>query len=345
MEIINRERKNVIDILKGIGIFLMVFDHVGWGSVIHTYIQSFHMPLFFIVSGYLWHEKPLTICVKKRIQKLLVPYILYGLFYLIPWKLWNQFGLVYSDYRESILAVLFFPNNNVGMSMVSPLWFLICMFWTDILYSLVNKIVNRKWIKCIVIAIIAIIGTFFSSLDLSMLPLSIEPVATALVFYFVGDCLKERSELVNLTLRNTSLLFIVSVVFVFCNNCIDMRSARYHIVPLYFLNGILGTVIYWNIANYISMMKGKVAEIIKGTLMYLSINSIVFLAMNRFFIIIWQNVINSTIKLDTLWMKIFRNGIIFALTMLCCTILNQIFSCKKEFLKHIKKDLKIYFYL
>lgn len=48
-----KTRSVELDILKGIGIFLMVFDHVGWGGAVHTYIQSFHMPLFFIVSGYL----------------------------------------------------------------------------------------------------------------------------------------------------------------------------------------------------------------------------------------------------------------------------------------------------
>ena len=58
-------RNQEVDILKGIGIFLMVFDHVGWGSTIHTLIQSFHMPLFFIASGLLWHsQKPMDIAKK-----------------------------------------------------------------------------------------------------------------------------------------------------------------------------------------------------------------------------------------------------------------------------------------
>ena len=42
-----------IDILKGIAILLMILDHCfGWGQGIflHSVIQSFHMPLFFIVG-------------------------------------------------------------------------------------------------------------------------------------------------------------------------------------------------------------------------------------------------------------------------------------------------------
>lgn len=52
----NEKRFLELDILKGIGILLMVFDYVGWGMTIHTYIQSFHMPLFFIVSGFLYKK-------------------------------------------------------------------------------------------------------------------------------------------------------------------------------------------------------------------------------------------------------------------------------------------------
>lgn len=47
-------RNRSIDVLKGIGIILVVFNHVSWGKGVFTYIQSFHMPLFFVLSGYLW---------------------------------------------------------------------------------------------------------------------------------------------------------------------------------------------------------------------------------------------------------------------------------------------------
>ena len=66
-----RERNKELDLLKGIAVFLMVFDHVGWGKAVHTYIQSFHMPLFFIVSGYLWKDGQ---SIEKVIKKGLRPF-------------------------------------------------------------------------------------------------------------------------------------------------------------------------------------------------------------------------------------------------------------------------------
>lgn len=51
------KRLEYIDIVKGIGIFLMVLGHSyseDNASLIIKWLYSFHMPLFFIVSGVLY---------------------------------------------------------------------------------------------------------------------------------------------------------------------------------------------------------------------------------------------------------------------------------------------------
>ena len=49
-----QERKKYIDILKGIGIFYVILGHVTHTSFLFRYIYSFHMPLFFFISGMLF---------------------------------------------------------------------------------------------------------------------------------------------------------------------------------------------------------------------------------------------------------------------------------------------------
>lgn len=46
-----KKRDSVIDIAKGIGIFLVVFGHVPLPMDLITPIYLFHMPLFFFLSG------------------------------------------------------------------------------------------------------------------------------------------------------------------------------------------------------------------------------------------------------------------------------------------------------
>lgn len=51
------KRDNVIDVAKGIGIVLVVFAHINFTEPIQFFIYSFHMPLFFIISGVLFTKE------------------------------------------------------------------------------------------------------------------------------------------------------------------------------------------------------------------------------------------------------------------------------------------------
>lgn len=54
----NNNRDNTFDIIKGIGILLVIIGHLAHGyGVLIPIIYTFHMPLFFIVSGYFYKEK------------------------------------------------------------------------------------------------------------------------------------------------------------------------------------------------------------------------------------------------------------------------------------------------
>lgn len=51
----NRMRNSQLDILKGIGISLVLVGHVSRNGVLNNWIYSFHMPLFFFISGALYY--------------------------------------------------------------------------------------------------------------------------------------------------------------------------------------------------------------------------------------------------------------------------------------------------
>lgn len=53
------ERNKQVDIIRGVAILLVVLEHALGTSdnFFAKIILSFHMPVFFILSGYLAHEK------------------------------------------------------------------------------------------------------------------------------------------------------------------------------------------------------------------------------------------------------------------------------------------------
>lgn len=76
-----------LDILKGIGIILVVVGHmIGNQLYIRPWIYAFHMPLFFMLSGYCFniakHPQLLPFAV-SRVWTLLVPCVLYTVVSLV----------------------------------------------------------------------------------------------------------------------------------------------------------------------------------------------------------------------------------------------------------------------
>lgn len=71
-----------IDALKGFGIILVVFAHYNLPATLDTYIFSFHMPLFFFISGFLFnfvkYTGSATNFVKGRFRSLIVPYFAFA---------------------------------------------------------------------------------------------------------------------------------------------------------------------------------------------------------------------------------------------------------------------------
>ena len=48
----NVRRIEYMDIFRGIGIILMIMGHIWFGQIFDTFKAAFHMPMFFIISGF-----------------------------------------------------------------------------------------------------------------------------------------------------------------------------------------------------------------------------------------------------------------------------------------------------
>ncbi len=91
-----KDRDATIDIAKGIGIFLVAAGHSeAWASMgakwIGTAIFSFHMPLFFFLSGcFLPIRKSFLTVTGRRATGLLLPYITIIPLYILDHNEWNR---------------------------------------------------------------------------------------------------------------------------------------------------------------------------------------------------------------------------------------------------------------
>lgn len=94
-EVLANKRNKFIDFVRGIAILFVLWGHAIQYSCLETFdcfdnkvflfIYSFHMPLFMMVSGYLFYvsftKRPLKELLIHRTQNLLQPIIIWGLIY------------------------------------------------------------------------------------------------------------------------------------------------------------------------------------------------------------------------------------------------------------------------
>lgn len=82
---VRKERDIAIDLAKGICIILMVAGHTGAPEWLGRTIYLFHMPAFFVVSGYLFNKQNLVTpksYVKRKFKGLYWPFVFWSLLFL-----------------------------------------------------------------------------------------------------------------------------------------------------------------------------------------------------------------------------------------------------------------------
>ena len=155
-------RDRAIDVAKGLGMLLVMFAHTNYGEPLLTIIYSFHMPLFFILSGMLFSDRRYPTFRSffiRRLKTLMVPFFIYaGITLLFSClAVWQRDGLN-SAYPITMLKMLvktFAARGARDFDFNAPIWFVPCLFLTECLYYFVNKIKKTPLFIAAVTAVFA----------------------------------------------------------------------------------------------------------------------------------------------------------------------------------------------
>lgn len=124
-------RRTEFDILKGIGILLVMLGHaIPQTGFAHNLIYGFHMPLFFFASGIFFRVKPLKEGILKDIKTLMIPWMTFS-FFLVLCSLLLKFM---SDGE----GPLFRPLDEDCWILYHTIWFLPCLFLTRTFYRIAS---------------------------------------------------------------------------------------------------------------------------------------------------------------------------------------------------------------
>ena len=144
MNRMDNRRSDVIDIVKGILITLVVIGHYEKGAV-HDIIFFFHMPLFFIISGYLIESSKLKSegYLRKKSESLLIPYITYMVFEVVFVKKSLGIENTIRDYVRLLWG---------GRAIAGVHWYITCFLMALIVFSFLVKRYPENIVKGLILA-------------------------------------------------------------------------------------------------------------------------------------------------------------------------------------------------
>lgn len=176
-----------VNIAKGIGIILVVIGHhqppdtpTYFINLTHA-IYKFHMPLFFMLSGYLFIGVDLQSYanhIKKKIRRLLYPFISVAILFAVIKYFSGLFITLYHPLTLNELKEFFICPVN---SFAPMLWFIEVLLIIYIVYPLINNLFNNK-------VLVFVTSTFLYSISAPQL-FCLNNVFQSLPYFALGTLL------------------------------------------------------------------------------------------------------------------------------------------------------------
>lgn len=258
-----------MNIAKGIGICLIVLGHSfseESNSTIRSFVYLFHVPFFFIISGYFFKKQyidnPARLLV-SRIKSLWVPFFYWSVFFILFHNfLFTIFVYsqdvsfsgssiqIYSflDISEKLIKLFFFKGSE---QLLGAFWFLPCLFFTIIIFLIVNlfsKKINSKYIVVALSSLLFFCGNllFFLDVKIPVISYDIRLYCITTFLYYIGFCYKKYENFVPMKFGLAAfsfliLLFVNELNFIKIDSIYStVGSLRYSILYLV-VTPILGT--------------------------------------------------------------------------------------------------------
>lgn len=344
----DHRRNEVIDIMKGMCIFFMIYGHLTSISVLHhNIIYSFHMPLFFFLGGYLskntYRIQDFFKYSINNFKRLLVPYFITMLIIsLWTWRyeiLKLRFNLNIYPIINMIWGSGDFYNSSYGVLYIGPLWFLFSMFIVRetffLIYTFFNLHIKNNYIFKYTLVSVSLLISIFSICIYNFIqpiPWNIFPGLAALIFYSIGWFVK------NTNVRWYIKLFVaLSWPFAAYMGGVEMRACFYDWPIINFLGALGGIVIIYELSSFIYNFTSNnfVLHKIKKILEWSGRSSLAILCMHSFDImggvsLYVITLLSIVIPCNLSWMVVLLN---FLIPIFFTYVIYKIPFLKKIFIK------------
>lgn len=306
---------STISVCKGIGIILMVIGYSGCPKLLHDFIYLFHMPLFFIITGYLFKElyldSPLYF-LKRKIHGLYRPFILSNLIVLFAYFLYDILTNSYQNsviYIISCLKIICFTGQ---LDILGSLWFLKTLFFSNvIIYILIYITYKNKWVTWfpLFVALILLILGYVIFVFKGQVIYDIQREFITPILLLIGIMFKR----VNFLLKSKYFILIISfavILFASLFFTFDIAGSQIYNPIIFLFISIIGFYLVYGISAKLNKIK-LLIFIGNNTLPILILHQIGFYSL--YIILNNNNMTFHKLQNNTYWILYSIYAIVFSL--------------------------------
>jgi len=243
-------RLSVFDILKGIGILLVIICHT-FMKEIGPYITAFHMPLFFIVAGYFYKQNSFIVHLRKDFRRLVIPY----LFICIATMFIASVQESRTNHAVSIVTDVLYGCGT-------PAWFLLGLFGSRAIFNRVLCLCPNRYI--IVSLVISSIPLAISLNDELPTTLSFFSSICGVIFVAIGFYVKHHHVL-ELLDSHRIIAITLSVLFWLNTSIFGAVDLHYSVFKLWiidYLGACGGTYLCYSVSRFVDLNTTKLKTIL-----------------------------------------------------------------------------------
>jgi acyltransferase len=202
-----RERVLGLDVARVLGLGAIVASHTWSGRPVDVFLFSWNVPLFFVLSGYLWRRgRSVAEEIRKRSRSLLVPYIAW---YLIVAGTWFTYrSLTDARFRWSGAAETLLGGAHAGRPF-SAYWFITALFFACVLLRALERF--PTWVPWLVGAV-ALGACYRDRSAVADLPWSVGTAVACMLFILIGMELRKNRRSVRAPALTGAVLVVIGLL-------------------------------------------------------------------------------------------------------------------------------------
>lgn len=170
-----------LDLVRCLGVLAIVAGHVWMSELTLEVFYTWHVPVFFFLSGYLWNPgKEPRVEVRSRVRSLLQPYLFW---FVVTYAIFVVVKLAVGqlDVGEMLRPIY---GGYFAYRPFTTFWFVFALFVAVVLYRLLDRLDHIS--RTLILLGCAALSVFFGT-ELAQTPLAVGSALPALSFLALGQ--------------------------------------------------------------------------------------------------------------------------------------------------------------